>query len=157
LVVLINAGSASSAEIVSGILRENKRALLAGQRTYGKGTVLSGQPFDRGQFDDIVYYKTFAQFYFPSGRSYHVTGLSPDVEIPSLEAKSATFRESDLPYYNIVKQTGISQSQGQAMYSDHNPYDPADFKTCATQKLTVEEPTLAAAALLGCLAAKKSN
>ncbi|MEJ2086910.1 MAG: S41 family peptidase [Gammaproteobacteria bacterium] len=75
IVVLINAGSASAAEIVAGALKDHNRAQLLGVRSYGKGSVQSVMPLS----GDRAIKLTTAYYYTPSGRSIHKKGIDPDV------------------------------------------------------------------------------
>jgi carboxyl-terminal processing protease len=77
LVVLINGGSASAAEIVSGALQDHKRATLIGTRSFGKGSVQTIMPL--GQ--DGALRLTTARYYTPSGRSIQAKGIDPDIQI----------------------------------------------------------------------------
>ncbi|MCB0393677.1 MAG: PDZ domain-containing protein [Bdellovibrionales bacterium] len=154
MITLVNSGTASSAEIVSGILRENNRTLIIGQRTYGKGTILSGQPFRAAPGKDIVHYQTFAQFYFPSGRSYHAKGINPDIELPSMASRSSSFRESDLPYYHIL---GALQTIDEDSSPYSNFYLSSELTRCTHLAQNQEEPTESAMSALGCLTASKNQ
>ena len=75
LVVLVDAGSASAAEVLAGALRDNKRARIVGSRTFGKGSVQTLLPLDNG--DSIKL--TTARYYTPSGKSIQALGIVPDV------------------------------------------------------------------------------
>jgi len=75
IVVLINGGSASAAEILAGALQDHGRALLMGSTSYGKGSVQSVLPLD----DDQAIKITTAYYFTPSGRSIHKIGIEPDV------------------------------------------------------------------------------
>ena len=77
LVVLINGGSASASEIVSGALQDHKRATLIGTRSFGKGSVQTIMPL--GQ--DGALRLTTARYYTPSGRSIQAKGIDPDIEV----------------------------------------------------------------------------
>ena len=77
LVVLINYGSASASEIVAGALQDNKRAILVGESTYGKGSVQSIIPLK----NDGAIRLTVSKYYLPSGKSISEVGVSPDIEI----------------------------------------------------------------------------
>jgi len=81
LVVLVNAGSASAAEIVAGALKENNRAQLVGTKTYGKGTVQTVVPLVAGRAIKL----TTARYLTPSGRAINGAGIEPDVivHVPS--------------------------------------------------------------------------
>ena len=77
LVVLINYGSASAAEIVAGALKDNKRAIVLGENSYGKGSVQSIIPLKNKGAIRL----TVAKYYLPSGKSISEVGVSPDIEI----------------------------------------------------------------------------
>ena len=78
MAILVNAGSASAAEIVAGALQDNKRAILVGDTTYGKGSVQSVMPIEGGNALRL----TTARYYTPSGRSIHEKGIEPDIVVP---------------------------------------------------------------------------
>lgn len=82
VVVLINGGSASASEIVSGALRDNKRAILVGEKSFGKGTVQEAE--DLG--DGAGLHVTIAKWLTPNGTWVHGKGLTPDVVV-SLDPK----------------------------------------------------------------------
>ena len=77
LVVLINYGSASAAEIVAGALQDHKRAILIGENSYGKGSVQSIIPLKNKGAIRL----TISKYYLPSGKSISRTGITPDIEI----------------------------------------------------------------------------
>ena len=77
VLVLINYGSASAAEIVAGALKDHKRAIIVGENSYGKGSVQSIIPLkNRGAIR-----LTIAKYYLPSGKSISEVGVTPDIEI----------------------------------------------------------------------------
>ncbi|HEU0224936.1 MAG TPA: S41 family peptidase [Steroidobacteraceae bacterium] len=86
IAVLVNEGSASAAEIVAGALRDNGRAKLLGQRTFGKGSVQTVMPIGDGQALKL----TTSRYYTPSGASIHERGLEPDIALPVQEAAALT-------------------------------------------------------------------
>ncbi|HYD24636.1 MAG TPA: S41 family peptidase [Croceibacterium sp.] len=98
MIVLIDAGSASASEIVAGALQDQHRALIMGERSFGKGSVQTLLPLTR----DSALKLTTARYYTPSGRSVQEGGIEPDIRVPQLSdpdlAKRAqyTLRESDL-------------------------------------------------------------
>lgn len=94
LIVLVNEYSASASEIVSGALQDNKRALIAGERTFGKGSVQSIVKLPDGSGLKL----TVARYYTPKGVSIQAEGIKPDIEIEDIEAEA--FAKA------IVKQKG---------------------------------------------------
>ena len=85
IAVLVNEGSASAAEIVAGALRDNGRAKLLGQKTFGKGSVQTVLPLEDGQALKL----TTSRYFTPSGVSIHERGIEPDVPLPEPEAIAA--------------------------------------------------------------------
>jgi len=77
LVVLVNGGSASASEIVSGALQDHKRAVVVGQKTFGKGSVQVILPIDQEEALRL----TIARYYLPSGRTIQAIGVTPDIEV----------------------------------------------------------------------------
>jgi carboxyl-terminal processing protease len=75
MVVLVDAGSASAAEVLAGALRDNQRARVVGSRTFGKGSVQTVLPLDNGDSVKL----TTARYYTPSGKSIQASGIVPDV------------------------------------------------------------------------------
>jgi len=98
MIVLIDAGSASASEIVAGALQDQHRALVMGERSFGKGSVQTLMPLTR----DSAIKLTTARYYTPLGRSVQEGGIEPDIRVPQLSdpdaAKRAklSLRESDL-------------------------------------------------------------
>ena len=78
MVVLINYGSASASEIVAGALKDHKRAILIGEKTYGKGSVQSIIPLK----NDGAIRLTVSKYYLPSGKSISEIGVIPDIKVP---------------------------------------------------------------------------
>ena len=114
IIVLVNGGSASAAEIVAGALQDNKKAIILGTRTFGKGSVQSILPLSDGSGLRL----TTARYYTPSGKSIQSSGITPDIEIPFVatekkaEKKSPHFiREEDLKGH-------ISLEEGNAKKAD---------------------------------------
>ncbi|PKN60504.1 MAG: peptidase S41 [Deltaproteobacteria bacterium HGW-Deltaproteobacteria-11] len=91
VVILVNEGTASAAEIVSGALQDNRRAIVLGTQTFGKGSVQTILPLDDGSAVKL----TTAKYYTPNGRVVHENGIGPDV----LVGKTQGFREKDLNNY----------------------------------------------------------
>ena len=96
LVTLINGGSASASEIVSGGLQDHKRSVIVGQKSFGKGSVQVILPIGRREGLRL----TIARYYLPSGRTIQAKGVTPDVVVfaGKVPHKKDTFsiKESDL-------------------------------------------------------------
>ncbi|GGE15000.1 peptidase S41 [Polymorphobacter glacialis] len=96
IVVLVDEGSASAAEIVAGALQDQRRAIVLGQRSFGKGSVQTLIPLSQ----DSALRLTTARYFTPSGRSVQEAGIEPDVQVPQLSdatrADRPRLREADL-------------------------------------------------------------
>jgi carboxyl-terminal processing protease len=98
VIVLIDSGSASASEIVAGALQDQHRALVMGERSFGKGSVQSMIRLDRTHAVKL----TTARYFTPSGRSVQEGGIDPDIKVPQLSDPDAAkrarlaLRESDL-------------------------------------------------------------
>ncbi len=88
---MINYGSASASEIVAGALKDHKRAILIGEKTYGKGSVQSIiQLKNRGAIR-----LTVSKYYLPSGKSISEIGVTPDIEISEKDDSFRINTETD--------------------------------------------------------------
>ena len=98
VIVLIDAGSASASEIVAGALQDHNRALIMGERSFGKGSVQSLFQLDRQHAVKL----TTARYFTPKGRSVQEGGIEPDIRVPQISDPDLrrraqfTMRESDL-------------------------------------------------------------
>ncbi len=98
IVILINEGSASASEIVAGALQDQKRAIIAGRTSFGKGSVQTLMPLSNGGAIKV----TTARYYTPKGRSIQAKGIEPDIVIERVKVEKlekpvfARVKEKDL-------------------------------------------------------------
>jgi len=92
IVVLINAGTASASEIVSGALQDNKRATIIGMTSYGKGSVQTNLPLGVGMG---ALHLTTGRYFTPSGHSIQARGIIPDIQVAQGDETAAT-KEANL-------------------------------------------------------------
>lgn len=114
LVVLVNGGSASASEIVSGALQDHKRAIIVGQNTFGKGSVQVVLPVTEEEAIKL----TIARYYLPSGRTIQAVGVKPDIEVFPGEVKTDkneyALKEADLKKHleeELEKVDGTKEDQ----------------------------------------------
>ena len=100
VVVLVNAGSASASEIVAGALQDHKRAIIMGQKTFGKGSVQTVLPVSNAAALKL----TTARYYTPSGRSIQASGIEPDVTLARVKVESLEDEES-----NFITEENLSR------------------------------------------------
>ena len=110
MIVLTNHGTASAAEIVSGALKDNHRALTMGQRSFGKGVVQTVLPLDADHAVKI----TTARYYTPNGTSIQAEGIKPDIALADLAVSQADHppvlisSEADLPNHLANEKASVS-------------------------------------------------
>jgi carboxyl-terminal processing protease len=123
VVVLVDAASASAAEIVAGALQDSGRALVVGTATFGKGSVQSLIPLGDGAGLKL----TVARYYTPAGRSIQAEGIRPDVEVESLAAPEPdeetrlleSVAEKDLPGALAVERGAATEQAGDPPIDDY--------------------------------------
>jgi carboxyl-terminal processing protease len=128
LLILINGGTASAAEIVSGALQDHKRATIVGTQSFGKGSVQTIIPLGRS---NGALRLTTARYYTPSGRSIQAEGITPDItvseQVPKdLQSQEVTMSEAALRGH--LKATGPEEKGSQT----YVPTDPRDDKALQT-------------------------
>ncbi|MBI1395490.1 MAG: PDZ domain-containing protein [Betaproteobacteria bacterium] len=107
MVVLVNGGSASASEIVSGALQDHKRAVIMGTQTFGKGSVQTILPLGNGTAIKL----TTARYFTPAGRSIQAKGITPDIVV-----EEATIKEN--------QEQGIRVREADLGHRLSNPQDP---------------------------------
>ena len=127
MVVLINSGSASAAEIVAGALQDRKRAELVGLTSFGKGSVQTVIPL-RGGLDGALKLTT-ARYYTPSGRSIQKTGIDPDLEVASTRDEAQAIANRAFQFSEASFRNALNADEGKARRGAHEPAEapPADF------------------------------
>lgn len=127
LVVLINGGTASAAEIVAGALQDFKRATILGTRSFGKGSIQTVTRLP----DDSALVLTTARYYTPQGRSIQARGIEPDVPVrqqdrSGADSRHATAGEAGLAGH--LKGTGGKDESGSSFYVPSNPAEDTQLR-----------------------------
>ena len=117
IVVMINDGSASASEILAGALQDHKRAIILGEKSFGKGSVQTVVPL--GKYGAMRL--TTARYYTPSGRSIQATGIIPDVEVhpAKVEEYINNYGLSEAEYRNALK----NEATGEDKKTENNTKD----------------------------------
>lgn len=102
MVVLVNGSSASASEIVAGALQDHKRAVIAGQKTFGKGSVQTVIPLG----DKTGLKVTIARYYTPNGRSIQAKGIEPDFELLAVDPETVKKIKEESKYRSEADLTG---------------------------------------------------
>jgi len=94
MIVLINSGSASASEIVAGALQDNKRAIVVGTRSFGKGSVQTVLPLDSKRGIKL----TTALYFTPAGTSIQAQGITPDIDVEEINVPKADSKEANMDF-----------------------------------------------------------
>lgn len=113
IVVLINNGSASASEIVAGALKDNKRAIILGTKSFGKGSVQTVLPLDGKTGIKL----TTALYYTPSGTSIQAKGIIPDIVVEEMDVPKNSVKKSDATGFSEADLSGHIKNK-------NNPEDP---------------------------------
>ena len=119
MVVLINSGSASAAEIVAGALQDRHRAELVGITSFGKGSVQTVIPL-RGGTDGALKLTT-ARYYTPSGRSIQRTGITPDLEVAETRAEAQLIANRSYQFSEASFRNSLNADEGKSRVLQHEP------------------------------------
>jgi len=136
LVVLINGGSASASEIVSGALQDFNRSVLVGEKTFGKGSVQVVMPVGA----DEALKLTVARYYLPSGRTIQAVGVTPDITVPlgkiDFIEDSMMLKEKDLKKH---LENELAKIDGNTTKSSDNKIDTENNATSIDDTVITEE------------------
>ncbi len=141
IVVLVNGGSASASEIVAGALQDHKRAIIMGEKTFGKGSVQTILPMENGSALKL----TTARYYTPLGTSIQASGITPDIEVGPLklalaEAQGATrVKERDLPKHLRGAVEGAGEATPDPEQATDAPETAADEEPLASRDYVLFE------------------
>ncbi|WP_411289265.1 S41 family peptidase [Phenylobacterium sp.] len=119
MVVLINTGSASAAEIVAGALQDRRRAELVGLTSFGKGSVQTVIPL-RGGMDGALKLTT-ARYFTPSGRSIQKTGIEPDLEVASTRDEAQSIANRSYQFSEASFRNALNADEGKVRKGAHQP------------------------------------
>ena len=136
MVILVNDGSASASEIVSGALQDHKRAIIVGRKTFGKGSVQVVMPVGNNESLRL----TIARYYLPSGRTIQAVGVTPDIEVAYGEIKKAeegiSIKERDLQLHlesELEKVDGVllkdEKEEDKTIITEEQIYHDAQLKS----------------------------
>jgi carboxyl-terminal processing protease len=130
VVVLVDAGSASAAEVLAGALRDNNRARVVGSRTFGKGSVQTVLPLDNGDSVKL----TTARYFTPSGKSIQASGIVPDV---SFKAPASADKPASVSDYSEATLPGHlhGDNEGAEGYSAGDLLEGDDYIALALKEL----------------------
>ncbi len=167
MVVLVNSGTASAAEIVSGALQDHHRAAIVGLTSFGKGSVQTVIPLRNGA--DGALKLTTARYYTPSGRSIQKTGIEPDLEVAASREQAEIIANRSFQFSEASFSNALDAQDGKTRVGAHTPAEAPpegfdvkkDFQltraldvlkygsVAATPKLPVVQPSNKVAEIVG--------
>jgi carboxyl-terminal processing protease len=118
VVVLVNSGTASAAEIVAGALQDRHRAVVVGLTSFGKGSVQQVIPLRGGQ--DGALKLTIARYYTPSGRSIQKTGIEPDLEVAQSKDQADLLAQSKYQFSEASFTNALNADEGKTRRAAHS-------------------------------------
>ena len=124
ITVLINNGTASAAEIVSGALKDRQRATIIGLTSFGKGSVQTVIPLRNGA--DGALKLTTARYYTPSGQSIQKTGIIPDLQVARSKAEAEAVTDAAQQYSEASFKNALDSQEGKVRRAPEEIEIPAD-------------------------------
>ena len=119
MVVLINSGTASAAEIVSGALKDHKRAAIVGLTSFGKGSVQTVIPLHGGEDGGLKL--TTARYFTPSGHTIQKTGIEPDLEVAMTTEQAQDVANQVFQYSEASFSNALTAEDGKVRRPPHEP------------------------------------
>jgi carboxyl-terminal processing protease len=136
MVVLVNGGSASASEIVSGALQDHKRAVIMGTQTFGKGSVQTILPMNNGAGIKL----TTARYFTPNGRSIQAKGIVPDIIVEDPTDQGMTLHEADLSHHLANPKGGEEVTSKTTDSKDKDKNKDADKEAAKAERQAPVEP-----------------